>query len=64
MFILTAFRSESEEYQDLKKYRRRGRDLGRKTRILTSLEEKDRWVACKNTAGFAFCACVRAGPKI
>ena len=37
-------RAESEEYQDIKKYRKRGRDVQRKKRILTSLAETERSV--------------------
>ncbi|KAL9950487.1 hypothetical protein ACROYT_G042985 [Oculina patagonica] len=35
------YRAEREEYQDVKKYRKRGRDLQRKKRILTSLAETE-----------------------
>ena len=37
-------RAESEEYQDIKKYRKRGRDVQRKKRILPSLADTERSV--------------------
>jgi len=39
---MSQYRAESEEYQDIKKYRKRGRDIQRKKRILTSLAETER----------------------
>ena len=56
MIIFFACRPESEEYQDLKKFRRRGRDINKKKRVLTSLEKTDRCVVCENTSSCAFCA--------
>ncbi|CAH3168094.1 unnamed protein product [Porites lobata] len=38
---MSQYRPESEEYTDVKKYRKKGRDVTRKRRILTSLAEKD-----------------------
>lgn len=48
--LLVSNRPESEEYTDVKKYRKKGRDVTRKRRILTSLAEKDGYVVSKKPA--------------
>ena len=45
--LLVSNRPESEEYIDVKKYRKKGRDVIRKRRILTSMAEKDGYVVFK-----------------
>lgn len=50
--LLVSNRPESEEYIDVKKYRKKGRDVTRKRRILTSLAEKDGYVVSKKACYF------------
>ena len=60
--LLVSNRPESEEYTDVKKYRKKGRDVTRKRRILTSLAEKDGYVVSKKSLLFSSeivqCFCV------
>lgn len=42
--IFLYHRPENEEYYEVKKFRKRGRDLPKKKRILTSLAENERCV--------------------
>ena len=50
-FFFLPRRAESVEYQDVKKYHKRGRDMQKKKRILTSLAETDRSVLLGNING-------------